>query len=240
MSTSLITAYFRGHMVTRDAVLHWEDRRITAAARALHVRPPAGADVATRREELLHTKLNLGPEEIAARLNRQTRISNVVARTGTKLSRRRRISAIELNARDGCADQFVTAFRGSTESSNEAAMLRACPDHFVIRTNTAGGQEVLETTGGSPLPSFFVVDYGDISSLTTPPDPQFPLQVAGVARSSSGIAIGGVRHQFRDAPGGFVARLTVEFPLPTLGRMIAGHRWHLACEFSNWIEAALR
>lgn len=31
-----------------------------------------------------------------------------------------------------------------------------------------------------------------------------------------------------------------EFPLPTLRRMVSGHRWHLACEFSNWIEAAFR
>ena len=59
-----------------------------------------------------------------------------------------------------------------------------------------------------------------------------------MARTSDGVAIGGVRHQFRDTTDGFHARLTVEFPMPTIGRMVKGHRWHLACEFSNWIEAA--
>ena len=117
-------------------------------------------------------------------------------------------------------------------------MLRACPDHFVIRTRSDGRQEVLETNGGSPLAALFYIDYDDVSSLVTPADARFPHQLAGVARASAGVAIGGVRHQFRDIEDGFHARLTVEFPLPTLGRMITGHRWHLACEFSNWIEVA--
>lgn len=117
-------------------------------------------------------------------------------------------------------------------------MLRACPDHYVIRTRADGRQEVLETTGGSPFAAMFVIDYDDVSSWSTPADPQFPHQIASVARRSDGTAIGGVRHQFRDTEDGFHARLTVEFPLPTLGRMVAGHRWHLACEFGNWIEAA--
>jgi hypothetical protein len=33
-------------------------------------------------------------------------------------------------------------------------------------------------------------------------------------------------------------QLCVEFPLLTAPHMIAAHRWHLACEFGNWIEAA--
>jgi hypothetical protein len=32
--------------------------------------------------------------------------------------------------------------------------------------------------------------------------------------------------------------LTIEFPRVTPGRFVNAHRWHLACEFSNWIEAA--
>ncbi|MEV6561482.1 hypothetical protein AB0M22_37590 [Nocardia sp. NPDC051756] len=78
-----------------------------------------------------------------------------------------------------------------------------------------------------------------MSSLCTPPDASFPHQIAGVARAQDGTAIGGVRHQFRDTATGFHARLTVEFPLPILPTMVAGHRWYLACEFSNWIEAAI-
>lgn len=58
-----------------------------------------------------------------------------------------------------------------------------------------------------------------------------------MARISSGRAVGGVRHQLRDTGTGLHARLTVELPLPTLPTMVAAHRWHLACEFSNWFEA---
>jgi hypothetical protein len=31
--------------------------------------------------------------------------------------------------------------------------------------------------------------------------------------------------------------LAVEFPAMTPGWMIRQHQWHLACEFTNWIEA---
>lgn len=117
-------------------------------------------------------------------------------------------------------------------------MIAAHPDHFLIDTAADGRQEVVETTGGSPLATRFLVDYGDTSPLTTPSDPAFPVEAAGVARMDSGLAIGGVRHEFRDEPGGFHARLCVEFPALTAPHMIAQHRWHLACEFSNWIEFA--
>ena len=80
--------------------------------------------------------------------------------------------------------------------------------------------------------------YRDTGGLRTPADPGYPVQLAGVARDSSGTAIGGVRHQLRDLDGGFEAWLTVEFPRLTPSRMIRQHRWHLACEFSNWIEFA--
>jgi hypothetical protein len=66
------------------------------------------------------------------------------------------------------------------------------------------------------------------------------VQVAGAARLDDGLAIGGVRHQFRDEGHGFRPLLTVEFPALTLPTIISGHRWHLAIEFSNWIEAAMR
>ncbi|WP_185976211.1 hypothetical protein [Mycolicibacterium sp. 018/SC-01/001] len=232
-----IAARFDGTEYSRADVLSWEDRRITAAARLLDVQVPHG-DVAIRRRTLLHAKLALGPDEIAARLRRRTAAADIVARAGSQLSRRRRISAIDLHVGTGSAEEFVTTFDRWTQTSDHEAMLRACPDHYVIRTDANGRQEVLETTGGSPLPSLFRIDYSDVSSLTTAPNARFPLQIAGVARASDGSVIGGVRHQFRDDADGFSARLTVEFPLPTPRRMIGGHRWHLACEFSNWIEAA--
>ena len=237
MSTPTIVADMTGTSIPRGEVLAWEDGRITAVARKLGVSVPNGA-VAMRRDTLLQAKLDLGSDTIAARLGREIRLSGAVARAAAAVSGKRRISAVDLYIDGGNAGQFVDFFERGSKTSDEPMMLQACPDHFAIRTRENGWQEVLETTGGSPLPSLFLIDYEDVSSLVTTPDPQFPHQIAGVARTAGGVAIGGVRHQFRDTDNGFHARLTVEFPLPSLGRMVSGHRWHLACEFSNWIEAA--
>ena len=88
-----------------------------------------------------------------------------------------------------------------------------------------------------PIRMFF--DESDLSTLTTSSDSAFPVEWAGVARNGRGAPIGGIRHQFRDREGGgFHVRLTVEFPGLTAPAMVNAHRWHLACEFSNWIETA--
>ncbi len=123
-------------------------------------------------------------------------------------------------------------------ANDEAPLIAACPDHWLSRTRSDGVQEVIETTGGSPLPIRMFFDDGETSSVKTKPDPGFSTTWISTARASTGSPIGGVCHQFRDhEAGGFRVRLTVEFPVTTLPHMIAAHRWHLACEFSNWLEA---
>ncbi|MDC3960003.1 hypothetical protein [Polyangium jinanense] len=231
-----ICARIQGREVARAQVLRWENRRVTAAAKKLGVVVPDG-DVFVRRAALLDAKLELGSAQIAERLARDVRGADLVGRTNARITSRRRISVTELYISAGSAAGFVAWF--AHRKSDERAMLAACPDHFVIRPRSDGQLEVLETTGGSPLATRFFIDYVDTSTLVTAPDPSFPHQIAGVARASDGTAIGGVRHQFRDVEGGFHANLTVEFPFLTVSHMIAEHRWHLACEFSNWIEAAL-
>ncbi|MGW3115443.1 hypothetical protein [Streptomyces sp. NPDC001091] len=107
-----------------------------------------------------------------------------------------------------------------------------------LRRDLRLGDIVANTTGGSPLPTRFLVDYTDLSTLTTSSDPASDADAAGVAISGKGLHIGGVRHEFRDVPGGFHARLCVEFPRTTLPRILSEHRRHLAIEFSNWVEFA--
>lgn len=127
----------------------------------------------------------------------------------------------------------------STERPDyELSMLAANPDHFLITTTPTGQQEVIETTGGSPLPSRFLIDYQDLASLQTALDPTCGADASGVARAESGLPIGGVRHQFRDTDAGFHAHLIVEFPRLLPSRLVRQHQWHLAVEFSNWIESA--
>lgn len=238
-TTLPILAEIGGRTVTRDAVLRWEDRRITAAARKLGVDAPAAGDVVARREAFLQTKLALGSDEIYRRLRRDVVLAGAVATVQARLSSRRRFSAIALRVPGGRTAQFLEYYWECARSNDQAALLRACPDHFVQRIGPDGRHEVLETNGGSPLAAQFFIDYQDLSRVVTPVDPGFAGQLAGVAYTR-GVSIGAVRHQFRDTDDGFEARLVVEFPLPTLGHMIDGHRWHLACEFSNWIEAAHR
>ncbi len=234
---STVTAEFGGKRYDRDAILDWEDTRIAAAAQKLGIVAPSTGGTANRREALLDAKLDLGPEEMLRRLAKDIRWGDRIARIQARPARYRRRSVTEMHSHRGSAAEFASWFEQATRSSDVAPMLRACPDHFVVRFGS-DGQEVVETTGGSPLTTRFTIDYDDISTLVTQADPAFDHQVAGVARASDGTAIGGVRHQFRDTRDGFAARLTVEFPMTTLPTMITAHRWHLACEFSNWIEAA--
>ena len=135
---------------------------------------------------------------------------------------------------------FVDWLNAELALADSDALLAACPDHYFLGylgEDELKWPKVVEKTGGSPLPSEFFIDYEDLSSLTTPASPDYPFQIAAVARDSNGRAIGGMRHQFRNLPdGGFEVWNTIEFPSNVGSRMVSGHRWHLACEFGNWIE----
>lgn len=189
---------------------------------------------------LRQRKAELGHCGIERVLSRDIRWSTRVARLTAVASRgRRALSTIELVVSEGSAIGFAEWFEQRTSTDDEEAMLAAHPDHFLFRADADGRQEVWETNGGSPLTARFLIDYDDTSSLQNLVNREYPIQLAGVARLSDGLAIGGVRHQFRDEGDGFRALLTVEFPALTLPTILRGHRWHLAIEFSNWIEASL-
>lgn len=233
-----IDTVIAGRAVSRDEVLAWEARRLPKAARKIGLAVPAG-DLARQRAAFTDSKLALGADEIRRRLARDIRLADLVARGSTQLSfGRRAMSVCDLHVTGGSARAFVDWFTDAGRDDYARSMIAANPDHFLIDTAPDGRQEVIEATGGSPLAMQFFVDYDDTSPLVTPRDQAFPIEAAGVARTGGGLAIGGVRHEFRDEAGGFHARLCVEFPWLTAPYMIAQHRWHLACEFGNWIEAA--
>lgn len=233
-----ITTTIAGRQHRRADVLAWENRRIDAAARKLGIAAPAKGPIAKRRIDWLGRKRDLGPAEIVRRLRRDLRAGDAFGVAQSRVTGRRRASWTDLFVPGADAQGFLEWFTAATERSDEDAMLRANPDHFVIRT-VDGLQEVVETTGGSPFATRFTVDYDDVSSLVTPIDPAFPVRLDGVARAMKGLAIGGVRHQFRDEADGVHARVLVEFPFFVPPTVIRGHRWHLAAEFSNWFEHAL-
>lgn len=238
MSVTEIRAEIRGRDVTRSEILQWEYKRLNSSARRIGLEVPDG-ELADQRLAFADAKLALGSGEIRRRLSRALWVSDRVSRSTATLSRgRRAFSTCDLHVTGGNAARFADWFTDTERPDFERIMVAANPDHFLIGTDPRGDLEIIETTGGSPLPSRFFVNYEDTDSLRSPVDPRFEADASGVARSLSGLAIGGIRHQFRDTGSGFHAHLVVEFPKLLAPYMVREHEWHLAAEFANWIEFA--
>ena len=235
-----ITAVFGDKSVSRAEVLEWEGRRAAVVFQKLGMGTPPD-DVAARREALVARKLELGHAEIERRLARQTALAARSSRLMSALSRGgRRLCVVELHGTGASAEAMPAFYKAAMDSGDEAPLLAAAPDHWMLRRRDDGIQQVIETTGGSLLASCIYLDENEVGPISTPADPSFPVQWVSFGRARlDGPPAGALRHQFRDEPGGaFTARLTIEFPRVTPARFVNAHRWHLACEFSNWIEAA--
>jgi hypothetical protein len=234
-----ITAEFGGRSVSRGEVLAWEARRARKVCKKLGISAPPD-DLGALREVLVARKLELGHDALERRLARELRWSSRGSPLLTGLSRgRRKLCTVELTGTGGSAEAMPPFYQRAMEAGDEAALLAACPDHYVLCARADGRQQVIETMGGSPLAARVLLDERDTRTVTTRADPAFPVQwVAVGATGVTGPPTGAIRHQFRDEPDGFRARLTGEFPAATPPHLIRGHQWHLACEFSNWIEAA--
>lgn len=234
---SNIHVFINSQKIANSEILKWEQKRANIVLKKLGSQA-FSTDLSDLRHQLLNLKIELGQTRIKEILKNEIIISNIAAQLTARISfGYRRFSITEIFVENAHAEQFVDWFNQSNQTNNELAMLAGTPDHYVISTQN-GRQEVIETNGGSPLAAKFYIDYDDLSSLRSAIDPTFPLQIAGVARSADGLAIGGVRHQFRNEKNGFWAKLTVEYPLMILPSIISGHQWHLANEFSNWIRTA--
>lgn len=228
-----------GRDVSREQVLAWELRRTKKVLKILG----AGAsdrdgDVDVLRMRLYDLKRSLGATEVQRRVAGKLRLSTMVMTLAARAARGSRVqSSINIRVPSGTAEAFADWFNAQSALTDSEAMLLACPDHYFIGQDEQGRQKVVETTGGSPLPTEFFIDYTDTTSVVIPAAADYPIQITGVARTEVGLAIGGVRHQFRSLPeGGFESWNTVEFPKNVGRRIVSGHRWHLACEFGNWIE----
>jgi len=233
------TAWLGGQPVTRSEILAWEARRAAKALQRLGGLLPEG-DVEPRREAVVEAKLALGRAGIERRLEREVRLSDRATGVVARLSgTRRRVCQVGIFvAGRAVAERLPAWYMERAEANDEAAFLAACPDHHIFRLTPDGRQEVWETTGGSPLASRFFFTFGETDTVVTPADPSYPFQMTGTARLADGTTLGGIRHQFREEAEGTRALLTVEFPWLMPQASIAAHRWHVACEFSQWVEAA--
>lgn len=233
-----IEAVIDGKLVPRPGVLAWENRRITASAKKLGAQIAPDAAVADRREELVQAKLSIGADALLQRFATQLRLADHSAHLGVRLTRRRAFVTAELHVTAGSSAQLVDWFDEQFKNDNQAAMLRACPDHYVLRTTDDGRQQVMQATGASPLLNQFFLTYGSDEGLSNPRQTRYSHQIVASARLADGTLVGGARMQFRDNATGFFARLIEEFPALTPAFMIKQQRWHTALEFSNWTEAA--
>lgn len=234
-----ITAKMDGRSVSRAEVLAWEAIRAKKVCKKLGVTPPSD-DIVALREVLVARKLELGHDALRRLLARELRLSERAGQLLTRLSRgRRRLCAVELTGTGGSGEAMPEHYRRAMKTADEAALLAACPDHYVLCARPGGLEEIIETTGGSPLVSQIVLDERNISTVTTSADPAFPVQWVATGRiGTTGPVAGAIRHQFRDDGNSFTVRLAGEFPAATPPHFLRAHQWHLACEFSNWIEAA--
>lgn len=241
--------------VSREQVRAWESRRADAVLKKFAARVGRrgiaelmpdraldelrGAPLDVRRSALTTLKTRLGHAGVYAMVGRELALSERMTRIGVAASRGRTKHAItRLEVPGFSVERFAAWFDNLTAANAETDMIDACPDHYLLRGLPDGRQEVVETTGGSPAVSRFLIDYAKTESLTIPIDPGYPIQIAGQALLDDGVVIGGVRHQFRDRDGTLEALLTVQFPASVPARLIRQHQWHLAVEFSNWMIAA--
>ncbi|MBY8861422.1 hypothetical protein K7711_33450 [Nocardia sp. CA2R105] len=256
MTDSLeIRATADGRTLPREQVRAWESRRATTVLGKLTARlgrlgmrelmPDRTVDelraarLDDQRSALTTLKTRLGHAGIYALFKRELAFSERTSRIAVAASRGRTKHAVmRLEVPDYSAERFATWFDDLTATNAETDMIDACPDHYLLRGLPDGRQEVVETTGGSPAASRFIVDYTATDSLTIPIATGYPIQIAGHACLDDGLIIGGVRHQFRSRDGALDALLTVQFPGTVPARFIREHQWHLAVEFSNWIIAA--
>lgn len=248
-----LTTLIGGAVVPQRKVLEWEARRLQVVAERLRhnlpgavakeldalIRRPAlsTANVARDRQMLADVKMCLGEAEMRKLMAGDLAVSNPTA-VLTAAPKKWAISRTEIRSSRGTAAGFATWFDKLRTRNDVRALLVACPDHYVVTTGAHGKQEVIEVTGGAVLASRFRIDYSDTAEVPIAVDPKFGIQVAGCARNDKGTMIGGVRHQFRNHPGGgFTAKLAVAFPVLLPPWCAPEHRWHLACEFGNWITA---
>ncbi|MGW4368871.1 hypothetical protein ACWEKT_24815 [Nocardia takedensis] len=253
-----LRTFIGGAPIEQAGIVEWERRRLSVAAARLSTDfagllrgeldsligrfAVAVDDIAAARSALSKARALIGTDGLRTLLAAELAASETATRTALAASGGRwAISTTEVVSDRGSATGFVEWFGRARTTDARAIWTDACPDHYIIATAADGKQEVIEVTGGAVLASRFFVDYADVRGVPVPADPTYPLAVAGTAALADGTVIGGVRHQFRDEPGGgFRSRLAVAFPAAVPGLYIAEHQWHLACEFGNWIGAYLR
>lgn len=198
-------------------------------------------DVDNARSELGKLKSAYHPETFRKLLKRKYTIGNSASKIAAMLSRGRKYSITEFvipNSKKTPEEVMSSIEKIMLENTDEHLYMNLAtnPDHFVLISTSKNVQEVVEITGGSPLPNRFFAHYGDETGLTSTLGEGFTVQAAGAAKLEDGTVIGGVRHQIKKEGNGLRFRALVEFPSILPNYMIKKHQYHLACEFRQWLD----
>lgn len=245
--------YINNEQIPQEAVLSWEYKRLKVNYKRLK-RISTGAisndfnkwqaerNIDKMREALLSIKMNLGMADLKSKLSNQYKLGNLISVIAVKLSfGRRKFSEVDFYIpKSGITIQEVASQIDDIMLINTQAHfkinLNTNPDHYVLRGMSNTIQEVLEFTGGSPLPTNFYAHYGDTEDLKSVLSKGYEEQLVGTARLANGFIIGGVRHQLKQAENGIRFKALVEFPAMLPNFMIKQHELHLACEFGRWLD----
>ncbi|AXQ30054.1 hypothetical protein D0B54_15860 [Solimonas sp. K1W22B-7] len=248
-----LSVHLNGREVARQEVLEWEARRLQVIAKrmsqnlpaalvgelvALLLRPEVStANIAQERVALAEAKILAGDEAMRRLVATDLLLTNQIVELAVAAPLGWSVCEIGIVSNRGSAEGFARWFNDKSFHDDPYAMLVACPDHFLLKAVPPRGMEVIEITGGAMQASRFLIDYDNLGDLPLVIDPDFPVRFSGAAVNGNGTVIGGLNHRFRTLAEGFESHLAIVFPAALPPWMISEHRWHLACEFSNWITA---
>jgi hypothetical protein len=196
-------------------------------------------DVVRARDLLADVKVEMGQAAIREALAHDLAATDVISPLAAA-PQRWKVSHVDLTSDRGTAHGFTAWYARMVARNHLRDGLVACPDHYRIVTDPDGRQDVIEVTGGAFVASEFRVDYHDPAHVSVPPDQHYPYRTSGSATAPNGKVIGSVQHMTRNTGHGFAGSFNVAFPATLPPWFISEHRWHLACEFSNWITAYVR
>ena len=256
MTNNTLLFYINDSEVTYDTIRDWEHKRLTASKKLLSKNKTVkGSDTNPSEDkkmtsysladEVLNLKLKIGTKELTHFLSFRYNLGNFMSSCAATLSRgNRKFSSIEiLVPHSHLTPQQVMAKIENIMLVNTTEHLKinlgSNPDHYVLQSVDPSVQEVLEFTGGSPLPTRFFAHYGEETGLKSKLSPGYTIQNPGVAKLPNGKIIGGMRHQVKQDRDGFRFKALVEFPSILPAFMIKQHQLHLACEFGHWVSAVL-
>ena len=249
----VLTADLAGIGVDRQQVLVWEARRLQVVATrmsgnmaaaeiedlsALVLRAPEDtSNIVQERNLLADAKIKAGDAAMQQLVAGDLLVSGAAIALACTIPGYA-VSQIDIVSNRGTAEGFSGWFVDHALTlDDERSMLVACPDHYLLRALGPKGQNVIEETGGALVASQFAISLDNTAGLPLVLEPDFPVRLSGAAFNAAGTVIGGVNHRFKDLDQGFQSRLAVFFPAALPFWFITEHRWHLACEFSNWITA---